>query len=85
MNKTMTIAVIALVAVVMGMSAVVPNMNAYASHTPGTGECPGNFKHIDAGATWDDFDRNENGSVCTITITTPNGIRHIITIDDIRT
>ena len=72
MNKTLVITAITLVAVVMGMSSVVP---AIANHG-GTGDCIpvelrfGDAKviHRDASAAESDIDRNGNGNVCGVNI-----------------
>ena len=72
MNKTLVITVITLVAVVMGMSSVVPAM----AHHGGSGDCiplesrfPDSvILHRNASAGESDIDRNGNGNVCGVNI-----------------
>jgi hypothetical protein len=74
MNKTLTITTIALVAVVMGMSAVAPMIpQAAAAGSWPTGFTPKSVEVIGSGA-----DHNENGLVCEKQL--PN--RQTIQIDD---
>ncbi len=73
MNKTLVITVVTLVAVVMGMSSVVPAM---ANHDADSGDCIpvelrfGDAKviHRDASPEESDIDRNGNGNVCGVNI-----------------
>ena len=63
MNKTLTITAIALVAVVMGMSAIT---SAMAQGAP-IGQCPKDFNMVALSAgnpELDKFDRNNNSFIC---------------------
>jgi len=73
MNKTMTITVIALVAVVMGISAIVPALpQAIADHSVDSQgfTCPPNtpaglvWDHVAFSPAGDSPDRNGNGFIC---------------------
>ena len=67
MNKTFTIATIALVAVVMGMSAMTPVM-AHNVKSPngssGSGECQSGFDAIFVEGLGTHPDHNGNGIIC---------------------
>jgi len=74
MNKTMTITVITLVAVVMGISSVAP---ALASNI----NCPGDFVQASTFENPDREDKDRNGNTFVCVKTLPNGNELII--DDI--
>jgi len=94
MTKTVAITAIVSIAVIMGMSSVVPMMsNAYAGALPPPpdpeGVCPSDFQRVpsnvfptaklaDRAQLIDEADGVADELVCTKTIITPRGVRTII-------
>jgi len=75
MNKTLAISAITLVAVLMGISAVVPLIPQAAAE----GFCPTGFSTVAITTLNEQVDRNDNGTICAKEL--PNG--DTILIDDI--